>query len=42
VQIITGFYQAPQFEPMMKFFGSGKYKDTPYEDFQKTFIAEVK
>jgi thioredoxin-related protein len=42
VQVITGYYQAPQFEPMMKFFGSGKYRDTKYEDFQKTFVAEVK
>lgn len=42
VQIVTGYYKADQFEPMMKFFGSGKYKDTKYEDFQKTFVAEIK
>jgi thioredoxin-related protein len=42
VQVIQGYYKADQFEPMLKFFGSGKYKDTKYEDFQKSFIAEVK
>ena len=42
VQVIQGFYKADQFEPMLKFFGSGKYKDTKYEDFQKSFVAEVK
>lgn len=42
VQIVTGYYKADQFEPMMKFFGSGKYKHTKYEDFQKTFVAEIK
>lgn len=42
VQIVTGYYKADQFEPMMKFFGSGKYKDTKYEDFQKSFTPEIK
>jgi thioredoxin-related protein len=42
VQIVTGYYKADQFEPMMKFFGSGKYKDTKYEDFQKSFVPEIK
>lgn len=42
IQVVTGFYQAPQFEPIMKYFGSGKYKDTKYEDFQKTFVPELK
>ena len=42
VQVVTGYYKADQFEPMMKFFGSGKYKDTKYEDFQKGFVAEIK
>jgi thioredoxin-related protein len=42
IQVIAGYYKADQFEPMIKFFGSGKYKDTKYEDFQKTFVAEVK
>lgn len=42
VQVIQGYYKADQFEPMMKYFGTGKYKDTKYEDFQKSFVAEVK
>ena len=42
VQVIQGYYKADQFEPLMKFFGSGKYKDTKYEDFQKSFVPEIK
>ena len=41
IQTITGYHAADQFEPFIKFFGSGKYKDTKWEDFQKTFVAEV-
>ena len=42
IQTITGYHTAEQFEPMMKFFGSGKYKTTSWEDFQKTFTPEIK
>lgn len=42
IQTVVGYYKADQFEPIMKFFGSGKYKDTPWEDFQKTFVPEIK
>jgi len=42
VQVVVGYYQAAQFEPIMKFFGSGKYKDTKWEDFEKTFTPEIK
>ncbi|MCX6296072.1 MAG: DUF255 domain-containing protein [Bacteroidetes bacterium] len=42
VQTVVGYYKADQFEPIVKFFGSGKYKDTPWEDYQKTFVAEIK
>ncbi|MGZ4033788.1 MAG: thioredoxin family protein [Bacteroidia bacterium] len=42
LQIFTGYYTPDQFEPYLKFFGSGKYKDTKWEDFQKTFVAEIK
>jgi thioredoxin-related protein len=42
IQTITGYYKADQFEPIVKFFGSGKYKDTKWEDFQKTFVPEIK
>lgn len=42
IQTITGYHTAVQFEPIMKYFGSGKYKDTSWDDFQKTFVAEIK
>ena len=42
IQTVVGYYQAEQFEPIMKYFGSGKYKDTPWEDYQKTFVTEIK
>lgn len=42
IHIMAGYYKADQFEPALKYFGSGKYKDTKFEDFQKTFVADVK
>lgn len=42
IQVITGYYKPDQFEPIIKFFGSGKYASSSYEEFQKTFIPEVK
>ncbi len=39
---VVGYYKADQFEPYVKFFGSGKYKDTKWEDFLKTFVPEIK
>jgi thioredoxin-related protein len=42
IQVVVGYYQAPQFEPIMKYFGSGKYKDTKWEDFEKSFTPEIK
>jgi thioredoxin-related protein len=42
IQVLTGYYPPNLFEPVLKFFGSGKYKDASYEDFQKTFIGEIK
>lgn len=42
IQTITGYYKANQFEPVMKFFGSGQYKTITYEEFQKTFKPEIK
>jgi thioredoxin-related protein len=41
IQVVTGYYQPAQFEPLMKFFGSGKYKEVKYEDFLKTFTPEL-
>jgi len=40
LQVITGYYKPEQFEPIVKFFGSGKHKDTPWEEYQKTFVSE--
>lgn len=42
IQVVVGYYQPAQFEPVMKFFGSGKYKDTKWEDFEKNFTPEIK
>ncbi|MDO9184988.1 MAG: DUF255 domain-containing protein [Bacteroidia bacterium] len=42
IHTVVGYYQAVQFEPMLKFFATGIYKNTKYEDFQKTFVGEVK
>lgn len=42
IQVITGYYKPSQFEPILKFFGSGKFKDSSYEDFQKNFVGEIK
>lgn len=42
IQVLTGYYQPAQFEPIMKFFGSGKYIGTSFDDFQKTFVPEIK
>ncbi len=41
VQTVVGYYKADQFEPIVKYFGSGKYKDTKWEDYQKTFKTEI-
>ncbi len=42
LQVIAGYYKPDQFEPILKYFGSGKHKDTKWEDFQKTFVPEIK
>lgn len=42
IQTIVGYYKADQFEPIMKYFGSGKYKNTQWEEYQKTFQSEIK
>lgn len=42
IQVVTGYYKPDQFEPVIKFFGTGKYKGTTYEEFQKTFVPEIK
>ena len=42
IQTVVGYYKADQFEPVMKYFGSGKYKETSWEEYQKTFVSEIK
>ena len=42
IQIVTGYYKPDQFEPILKYFGSGKYKDTQFEDYKKNFVPEIK
>lgn len=42
IHTVVGYYQAIQFEPLLKFFGTGTYKSKKYEDFQKTFVGDVK
>ena len=42
LQIINGYLDAQQFEPVINFFGSGKYSNTAYEEFMKTFKSDLK
>ncbi len=42
IHTVVGYYKADQFEPVMKYFGSGKYKDITWEEYQKTFVTEIK
>ena len=42
LQIVKGYYTAKKFEPIINYFGSGKYKDTNYEDYILKFVGEVK
>ena len=42
IQVVTGYYPPAQFEPILKYFGSGKYINTTYEEYQKTFVPEIK
>ena len=42
VHTLVGFHKADQFEPVIKFLGSGAYKTQGFEEYKKTFGAEVK
>ncbi len=42
VQTIVGLHRANEFEPIIKFLGSGDYKSKNFEEFKKTFVGEVK
>ncbi|MFL5763823.1 MAG: thioredoxin family protein [Bacteroidia bacterium] len=41
VQTMVGYYTPDQFEPVVKFFGSAKYKTVSYDDFRKSFVPEI-
>jgi thioredoxin-related protein len=42
VDVIQGFYPPANFEPIMKFYGSGSWQTVKWEDFQKTFKSDFK
>ena len=37
---IQGYMAPSQIEPVLKYFGSRKYLDTPWEEFMQNFVAE--
>lgn len=41
LDIKAGYYPAQNFEPVIKFYGSGAYKTSGYEEFLKTFTPEI-
>lgn len=41
MQILQGYQQAPQLEPILSYFGQGKHLDTPYTDFMATFQSKL-
>lgn len=41
-QPIQGYLTPENIEPILKYFGSRKYNDTPWEDFQTSFTPEWK
>ena len=41
IQVIGGYQEAKQFEPMIHFFGDGAYKMMSGNDFQKDFKSEL-
>lgn len=41
-QIISGYHTADQFEPMLKYFGSGSYKSLKFDDYKQSFVPEIK
>lgn len=41
-QTIVGYHTANQFEPIINFLGTDKYKTVKYEEFEKTFVSQIK
>lgn len=42
LNIIKGYHTKEQFEPIIRYFGSGAYQTKTYEDYTKTFTPEFK
>lgn len=42
LDIVKGFYPPQSFEPILKYYGSGDYQKTKWEDYQKSFVSELK
>ena len=42
INIIKGYHTTAQFEPIIKYFGSGSYQTKTYEEFSKTFTPAFK
>lgn len=40
VDVVQGYLEPKQFEPIMKFYGSGFWETGNYQDFQRTFKSE--
>lgn len=42
LNIIKGYHQPAQFEPIMKYFGTGSWQTVQYDDYVKTFKSDLK
>ncbi|MBS1637827.1 MAG: DUF255 domain-containing protein [Bacteroidetes bacterium] len=42
LDIIKGFYPPQSFEPILKYYGSGDYQKTTWEDYKNAFTSELK
>lgn len=41
VNVLQGYMTPAQFEPIIKYYGSGAWETTKWEDFQKSFKSEL-
>jgi len=42
LDILRGFYPPKSFEPVLKYYGSGDYEKTTWEEYQKKFSSSLK
>ncbi len=42
LDIVKGFYPPQSFEPILKYYGSGDYQKTKWEEYQKAFVSDLK